>query len=103
VNIDMISERGPVSALSACPLAAAARSAIAGPRLTAPIHSGLVAGVRPQAAAAVKPFMVVDAPFGTGLRTSLVADGRYGVVTPAPQLDQFVPSDPGALTRRPPA
>jgi len=108
VNTIMISERGHVSALSACPLtAAASQYPIAGPRLTAPIQNGPAAEVRPQAAAAPKPITVTGASVLSGMRASLVVDGRFGVVTAIQQLDQsvqqFDPNDPGALTRRPPA
>ncbi len=91
MNITMISERGHVSALSACPLpAAAARITVSGPRTVAP----------------VAPPMGASA--GTGMPAGLVAGRRYGVVTPVrfDQTDQLVqkfdPNDPGTLTRRPP-
>ena len=89
----MINERGLESALSACPRSGAASFLVAGPHPTVPVYAAFGGAVRPRTAAALKRLPGIATP-ASDLRTT---------VMPVQQLVQIVPTDPGALTRRPPA
>jgi hypothetical protein len=93
MSITMINERGLQSALSACPRTAAASFPVAGRHTAVPVYAAFGAGVRPRTAVAAKQVPGIATP---------ASDLRIAVM-PVQQFVQLVPTDPGALTRRPPA
>ncbi len=93
----MINERGLESALSACPRSGATSLLVAGPRTAAPVHAASGAGVRPRTADLTKRLTGIATP-AADLRSTVMPVRQF-----VQQFVQIVPTDPGALTRRPPS